>query len=149
MEIKFLNQEEILQIWRTKLWPDRQTPIELVSSMVFLGGYDTAKGDPVFIGFKENSTIIGCNSLHLCSDGSARSRGLYVLPKFRNAGLGSKLLVETIRISKQLGANHCWSFPRAEALKVYCKSGFYVRSNAIFDELENKTNYYVSTIGEN
>jgi GNAT superfamily N-acetyltransferase len=81
-----------------------------------------------------DNKIAGVNSGHKCMDGSYRSRGLFVYPKFRNLGIGYKLLLETINQGKKESAKFVWSYPRNTSWKTYEKAGFILTSDWEYSE---------------
>lgn len=129
--IKFINFDTILPIWQSYLWPDRNSKITESSAMVYLGGYDinNMSCTPTFIGYIQDSKIIGVNSGHSCSDGSFRSRGLYVYPEYRGQGIGIKLLEGVIKIAREKKAKFIWSYPKKSSWSTYEKAGFALSSN--------------------
>lgn len=129
--ITTITWEEILTIWQTKLWPNRQSAIEPSSAMCFLSGYDMAnmQTTPVFIGYKFCNTIIGVNSGHMCADNSFRSRGLYLEKQWRGLGIGIEILKATIQVAKDNKAKFIWSLPRLDSWKTYKSVGFKLASS--------------------
>ena len=71
------------------------------------------------------STLIGVNSGHMCSDGTARSRGLWVDPNHRGRGVGVALLLATILAASKYRPSFVWSFPRKTSLKSYSNAGYF------------------------
>ena len=124
--IRQISFEQILPIWKNELWPDRVSPIESCSSMVYLdNSYTDNFSLPAwFLGCFVDSTIVGVNSGHMCVDGSARSRGLWVNSAYRNNSIGKTLLVETTKIAVIHGATSIWSFPRKSSFSTYAKAEF-------------------------
>jgi len=118
--------ETIRYIWKDYLWPTRTSAIEQHSAMLLNGTFDIKNFDnkATFLLYHDNGSIAGCNSGHLCSDNSYRSRGLYVFPEYRKQGIGKKLLEHTINIGKKENANMIWSYPRYESWKTYQSAGF-------------------------
>lgn len=129
--IQEISFDQLLPIWRTKLWPNRQSEITPNSAMVFLGGYDGSNmhTEPTFWGYITHDTIAGVNSGHMCADGSYRSRGLWVDPGYRNQGIGRKLLLATVQRAQANGASFCWSLPRHQSWPVYQSAGFSLSSD--------------------
>lgn len=128
--IETISFDEIYHIWRNDLWPERISEITPSSAMCYMGGYDVEnmKNNPIFIAYKKREEIRGVNSLHLCIDGSYRSRGLFVYPKFRGEGIGIKLLIETINLAKEHNATFVWSYPKQASWKTYQHAGFSLSS---------------------
>jgi L-amino acid N-acyltransferase YncA len=124
IEIDF---ETILDVWKNKLWPTRNSMIESSSAMSFLGGYDTnnMKKTPTFLSYQITNKIVGVNSIHECDDHGFRSRGLYVDPNYRRKGIGKELLRESIEKS----SNYIWSYPKQESWHIYKSVGFELSSD--------------------
>jgi len=145
--IKKITFDEILPVWRNKLWPDRESKIEPNSAMCFykqnkthpdldhihLEKYDlrNMETEPTFWGAYDGNKLIGVNSGHMCFGKMYRSRGLYVDPDYRHAGLGKKLLLKTIAQGVHEGAILVWSFPKLDVWnKVYKKVDFQITSHS-------------------
>lgn len=88
-----------------------------------------------FYGIERDGEIAGVNSIHLCQDGSARSRGLWVDPKWRGYGFGQQLLKHAIAIARENQATSIWSYPRRSSWTTYYQCGF----NLITDWNESET----------
>ena len=140
--IEKISFDEILPIWRDHLWPDRTSPIESNSAMVYLEGHDmfNMTTNPTFFAYKIDGRIAGVNSGHKCSKGHYRSRGLYVFDEFRGLGIGVKLLLATIDQGRKENAVICWSYPRETSWKTYDIAGFELASK--FEISETGTNAY-------
>jgi len=121
-----IDFETIRCIWKDYLWPSRTSAIETHSAMLLDGTFDIKNfnNKVTFLVYYVNGSIAGCNSGHLCSDNSYRSRGLYVFPQYRKQGIGKKLLEHTINIGKKENANMIWSYPRYESWNTYQSAGF-------------------------
>jgi GNAT superfamily N-acetyltransferase len=78
---------------------------------------------PTFIALYDNNRLIGVNSGHPTGK-SYRSRGLYVFNEYRGNGYGTVLLLETIKVAKELGSTSIWSMPRQTSMKSYASAGF-------------------------
>lgn len=133
VEITF---EEILNVWVNYLWVDRKSPIEPNSAMLYLEGYDLKNFDynPTFYGYYVDGILAGVNSGHMCCDKSYRSRGLYVFPEYRNKGIATLLLSETIFKGSKENASFVWSLPRKESWKAYENAGFELTSDWVNTE---------------
>jgi GNAT superfamily N-acetyltransferase len=82
---------------------------------------------PTFIALYDNNRLIGVNSGHTTGK-TYRSRGLYVFNKYRGNGYGTVLLLETIKVAKELGSTSIWSMPRQTSIKSYASAGFELTS---------------------
>lgn len=136
--IKKILFEQIHEIWKNNLWPNRKSKIETNSAMNFLNGYDmnNMKTNSTFFAYIIDDKIVGVNSGHLCGDSSYRSRGLYVFPTSRNLGIGKKLLLETIAQAKRENAKFVWSYPKQSSWKTYSSAGFTLMSDWHQSELD-------------
>lgn len=125
-----INWKTIYEIWSKYLWPNRTSVIEQTSAMCYLEGFDIKNMDydPKFLAYYFENRIVGVNSGHKCSNGSYRSRGLWVDPKFRKQGIGTALLTATIELAKLEQSNMIWSFPRKSSWSTYKRAGF-IRSS--------------------
>lgn len=145
-----ITYEECLVIWKTKLWANRKSPIESHSAMAYMseridmknfdlpvwfyGLYDigprsilhTPVGPAMFA--KHIPQLVGVNSGHMCSDGSARSRGLWVNPDYKGKAYGKELLLTTIERARFEEATLIWSYPRKTSWSSYSKAGFRLAS---------------------
>lgn len=147
--IEQISWEEILDIWKNHLWPNRTTPIEPTSSMKYLGGYDRKikENPPCFIGARQGGRIIGVNSIFRTGKTEARSRGIWVNPNHRKSGVGLKIMAMCIRtIIEKEGEDieTVWSAPRKTALDFYLRCGFVQTSDFTDDGFEFGPNCYVS-----
>jgi GNAT superfamily N-acetyltransferase len=151
--ISDISYEECLTLWN-RLWSERKSPIESRSHMVIRSqediiaenstyAYSNDVGDPTFLGYFLDGRLVGVNSYH-CVDTTTRSRGLYVLDSYRGKGIAHQLLGEVIR--RAAIDSIVWSFPKDTALSVYLRAGFELNSQACYDALEQKTNYYVKAV---
>ena len=146
-EIRDIDFDIIFSFWKYKLWPDRISPIESHSAMLYMSdNYDIGNFLlPVwYLGYVVDNKIIGVNSGHLCVDGSARSRGLWVDILYRGNGIGIELLRETIKKSKLFDINFVWSFCRQNSKRTYESAGFTMTSEWIPSET-NVNNCYCRT----
>ena len=146
MQVKQIKFKDIKEIWTTRLWANRQTPIKEMSSMQYLGGFDMDiyhKYTPTFFGVFDGQELIGVNSGHRTKDILYRSRGIWVDPNARGRGI-SKLLFGAVEdVAKKEKCSAIWSLPRKAALPAYEKFG-YVKQGDFFDEgVEFGPNCYV------
>ena len=142
MGIKKITFEEALPLWK-ELWYPKQD-IQKRSGRKLLYGFDPSVilNDDIevtYFGFMIYNKIVAVNSGYQY-DGF-RSRGLYVLPEFRNRGFAQELLESTIDEARKLNMTYIWSMPRKSALPVYKKCGFKVLSK--FFEGEYGENCFV------
>lgn len=146
--IKAISWEKILKIWSKELWPNRNSPIETNSAMCFLNGYDmnNMTKTPTFFGYFVNNKIVGVNSGHMCGDNSYRSRGLWVNPEFRNQGIGTLLLKETILQAEKESAKFIWSYPRKSSWNTYFKAGFELSSEWEKSETSDSNAYCIKQL---
>lgn len=152
--IRDITFEECLPLWQV-LWAKRVSPIMSVSAMTLPSMVDMDNnfyrlhttsdniGVPTFLGYFDGDKLVGVNSYHEVA-GTIRSRGLYVLDSHRGKGIACELLGEVIRRAPVETA--VWSFPNSAAFKVYIRAGFEQYSKALFDDLENKHNFYVMVV---
>jgi len=128
--IKTIEYLDILPIWKYHLWPNRTTPIEPNSGMLFLKGHaiQNMHTTPTFFGYFFEDKLVGVNSGHMCFDNTYRSRGLYVCSEYRSKGIGKELLMATIRQGFKENANFVWSYPRFTSKATYESAGFIICS---------------------
>jgi len=144
--IEIIDELNIIPFWQ-QLWPGRQIP--LMSSMLFPKGYDISiykKYKPTYFGYSIDGNIIGVNSGHKTSDTDYRSRGLFVLPEFRNRGVAVKLLEATINQAKEEDCSIVWTVPRDTSLYAYYKAGFDRASDFFETETSAKNCYAIYKI---
>ncbi len=128
-EISF---DEIFPIWNNDLWPNRVSKIESHSAMVYLSDKFSMEQFTLpawYFGVFNNGELLGVNSGHMCSDGSARSRGLWVSPDRRGHGHGLALLNMTSDRASVAGATAVWSYPRRTSWTTYRAAGFQLMSD--------------------
>ena len=127
--LKDIDWDSIYKVWRKNLWPDRSTPIESHSAMLYLGGHDIGNFNyrVFFLGCYKDGKLIGVNSGHKCSDGSYRSRGLWVDPAHRGEGIGQAILRQTLEFRGN--STFVWSYPRQSSWSTYEKVGFSLTSD--------------------
>ena len=147
---KFVIQEisfqGILPYWSI-LWPEKKSPIQLMSSMKYKGGYDIKiynKYSPVFIAmYNESNKIIGVNSGHRTSRQLYRSRGLWIDDNYRGRRLSVHLLKEIENHAVKENCRYIWSIPRKEALRAYESNGYIQTSDFFNNKMEFGPNCYV------
>jgi GNAT superfamily N-acetyltransferase len=140
-KIEKISFRQTYPIWDKYLWPDRVSEITPTSAMSFMGGYDLQNmTSPTFFAYMIDSEIAGVNSGHRTMNDGYRSRGLYVLEKFRGKGIGTALLKATIEQAVKEEASLCWSYPKDTSWNTYAKAGFTLVSD--WESAENGTNAY-------
>ena len=129
--IKTVEYEQILNIWELYLWPERTSKIESHSAMLIYGAIDIHNFEypATYFVYTVDDIIAGCNSGHMCNDNSYRSRGLYVFPRYRNQGIGSRLLNATILQGQKENADFVWSYPKKKSWSTYENVGFSLASD--------------------
>lgn len=146
MELKQITFDQILPVWETKLWPERESEIKEMSSMQYKGGIDMTiyeKYKPTFWGVFDGSQIVGVNSGFKTSDDMYRSRGIWVDPNYRRKGISRMLFKGLFEQAEKEDCNYVWSIPRKSALRAYQDAGF-SQSSGFFDEgMEFGPNCYV------
>ena len=150
MDAKTITFEEISNVWHSKLWPDRVSPIETHSAMTwpFDGNpiefdMDVFNYEPTFFGVFNNNKLIGVNSGHRTKDNIYRSRGIWVDPTYRKIGVAQMLFLMTESQAVRQGCEIIWSIPRKSALKSYTKFGFETVGNYFDEGMEFGPNIYV------
>ena len=95
--------DEIYDTWHDKLWPDRVSKIEPMSSLYWQLPNTIIKDKtifdkytPTFWTIKSGDNIVGVNSGFRTGEKIYRSRGLYVDEEYRNKGLSQILLRQAI-----------------------------------------------------
>jgi len=129
--IRLIDFDTILPVWKEKLWPDRVSAIETHSAMLHLfTEYDMGNFllPSWYHGFYVNGELAGVNSGHMCTDMSARSRGLWVYPKYRQKGIGKQLLIASIDKALIHNSLSVWSYPRKSSWQTYESAGFVLTS---------------------
>lgn len=134
--LKEVTFEDVLPVWKNKLWPGRESEIKSMSSMTCDNGYDMSIYDsyePYFWAVYFNDYIVAVNSGHQTSKHDFRSRGLYTDPSHRGHGLAKQVLNATVVKAKELGLSTVWTIPRKSSMYAYESIGF-VRISDWFDE---------------
>ncbi len=146
MIIKQIDFNTILLVWKNYLWPYRISPIETHSAMMYQSDSISMENFnlPVwFLGAFKDDKLVGVNSGHLCSDGTARSRGLWVNPNYRNQGIGKSLLIKTTEQARHYNATAIWSFPRFSSKKTYEAAGFTISTSWQQSETSDSNAYCI------
>jgi GNAT superfamily N-acetyltransferase len=131
MGIRKITFEEVLSFWK-QLWCPKND-IQKRSGTLLLFGFDKNiitddNIEVTYFGVSINNKIVGVNSGFSPRPFEYRSRGLYVLPKYRKQGISQKLLRATEDEGKKKGYIILWSMPRKSALSAYLKFGFKILS---------------------
>jgi GNAT superfamily N-acetyltransferase len=149
--VQQITFEQILPIWRDKLWPNRVSPIETHSAMTWPSSHPNQPYDTniflypsYFFGVYDKKKLIAVNSGHSTTLREFRSRGLWVDPLYRGQKLAQKILLATIGVAKQEGAHMIWSIPRLTALPAYEKVGFKTVGEQVDEGVEFGPNIYCS-----
>ena len=150
VNIQKLAFEQILPVWSTHLWPDRESAIETHSAMTWPFEGDSADIDmtifereATFWGIWLDGQLVGVNSGHQTTDLHYRSRGLWVDPYYRGRGLAQLLFTMTEWQAREEGAEMIWSIPRKTALRSYTSYGFETVGD-FFGTETAESNIYVS-----
>ena len=146
--LKKITWEEILPMWQEhlsnmsletnsamsllndrKLSEDTENPIWIDVHSYDLQNMETT---PTFWGAFHNDKLVGVNSGHMCLNKLYRSRGLFVLPEYRNLMIAQKLLMKTISQASHEKAIACWSYPKQSVEQVYRHQGFTTSGKEFF-----------------
>ena len=135
--------DEIYDIWHDKLWPNRISKIEPMSSLYWKQPRTIIKDKTIFDKYtptfwiiKSEHEIIGVNSGFRTGEKVYRSRGLYVDVKYRGQGLSQILLRHVVDQGKREDCHWIWSMPRKTVLPVYQKMGFKKRGKWLEEGVE-------------
>ena len=149
MKIIRLTFEQISDIWKEHLWPNRQSPIETHSAMTWPyegipEEYDMKVFEypATFYGVISDYKIVGVNSGHRTTNHQYRSRGIWVDPDHRRKGVSQILFEATKDQAIGEGCRMIWSIPRKTALKAYTKFGFMTVGD-FFNTETSDANIYV------
>lgn len=145
MIFKKTTFDEIFPLWRYGLWPGRKSEIKPTNGIKFMGGYnkEIEKNIPTFFGAFIDNECVAVNSGFATDKFYYRSRGLYVVPKYRKNGVAYKLLAATEEEAIASGHKFLWSMPRESALIVYLLYGFKKASKMFDDNVEFGPNCFV------
>jgi GNAT superfamily N-acetyltransferase len=135
IELKEITFEEILPVWREKLWPGRKSAIEPISVIQHDGTYDMTiqQNTPTFFGCYAGDVLVGVNSGIKTTEVHYRSRGLYVDPAYRGNGIAKTLLKAVDYQATKEGCCIVWTMPRKDAWKTYHYCG-YIQDTDFFNE---------------
>lgn len=139
-------------IWVNQLWPGRKSPVEPLSSMAYLGGYDMnikklyANEAKFFAAMTGGGQVAGVFSGHPTSDQYYRARGLFVFPDFQNNGVGTALVKAVIGAAETAGRSVCWCIPRATNTLFFEMSGFVSVSDPFNNGVEFGPNVYMARV---
>ena len=153
MKADKISFEQIVHIWQTELWPDRQSPIETHSAMTWPYSWpekeidmEIFNYDATFFGVFSKQKLIGVNSGHRSSEVEYRSRGIWVDPAFRKTGVSQLLFEMTEEQAMSEGCEMIWSIPRKTALKAYTKFGFKTVGDYFGTETSDANIYVIKRI---
>lgn len=139
---KRITFDEILPIWKDKLWPGRESAIEPMSAMTWPYEGDPKPIDmsifeyePMFWGVYIDNKLIGVNSGHRTTDQAYRSRGIWVDPAQRGKRISQTLFALLTHQAQIEGCDMVWSIPRKSALQAYTNAGF----QTVGDFIETET----------
>lgn len=148
-QTKKIHYQDILPIWKTKLWPERDSKIEEISCMIYQKGYDIQIFDlykPTFWGIYHENELVAVNSGHRTSEIDYRSRGLWVDTDYRRRGLTKLLFNALFEQAKKEKVSLVWSCPRKTALAAYEANSFQKTSDWFDEGMEFGPNCYVEKI---
>lgn len=145
VEIRRISFEDVLPVWKHKLWPNRLTPIQPVSTIQYLGGYDMEikQSKPSFWGAFESENLIGVLSGFKTSAEKYRCRGLLVEPEFRKRGVAQALFSACQQQAQIENSQFLWSLPRKTAIHSYLLFDFKQTSDWHCEGMEFGPNCYV------
>jgi GNAT superfamily N-acetyltransferase len=145
-----ISFEQICDVWKVELWPERVSDIEPHSAMTwpFEGTpeqYDMNIFEyrPIFWGVYMDDKLVGVNSGHRTTDTQYRSRGIWVDPQYRKHGISQMLFTMTEHQAKLEDCDMIWSIPRKSALPAYSKFGFKTVGEYFDEGMEFGPNIYV------
>ena len=78
----------------------------------------------------DNNYLIGVGRIQLEQNSLARIRFMAVEPRFRNRGIGSKLLRTLEKYALSNNINTCWLLAREEAVPFYEKNNYEISGTA-------------------
>ena len=142
MNVEYITWDDILPIWTHKLWPNRKSKIDPASAIAYpkdmlnitgpVIDMENKKFVPYYMAIRDKE-IISVNSVVMCADGSATSRGLWVNGLYRGQGISKLILTETVNIARNNNASFIWTIPRKTSLPAYQSVGF-KQTSVWFDE---------------
>ena len=152
MLTKKITFEQVLPVWREKLWTGRASAIEPMSAMTWPFEGDPQpinmsifEFEPVFWGVYIDDQLVGVNSGHRTSDTQYRSRGIWVDPAHRGKGIAQQLFMMTEHQAQIENCEMIWSIPIKTALSAYTNFGFQTVGGFIETETSD-ANIYVKKI---
>jgi len=144
-DMRLVDFRTVLPLWR-QLWPERQSPIEPVSTMKYLGGFDTKIAKQYqarFFGMYHSDQLIGVISGHPTSPLHYRTRGIYVLPEYQRHGIGRRLILIAFDAAVASGQQLIWALPRVTSATLFEKCGFTKLTIPVKDRFEFGPHIYV------
>jgi GNAT superfamily N-acetyltransferase len=146
MDLRKITFDEILPMWN-RLWEGRKSPIQPVTSMVYLGGYDLSiktAYTPTFFGIYDGENLVAVNSGVQTADKLYRIRGLYVDPEHRKKGFAIRLLETVCEQGLREECSEIWAMPRkATSYPILLQMGFLKTSEWFEDKVEFGPNCYM------
>ncbi len=115
----------VFPIWRNNLWPERESPIEATSALLFKGGIDMSykSHEAFFLKMEKEGQTVGVVSGQRTRPHEFRFRGLYCFKNFRRQGLGSRLFFEVEKEAKKRGGSSLWGLCRHSKKAFYLSVG--------------------------
>lgn len=138
-----ISFEEIRDVWLKNLWPDRKSILKPVSRVDIDGNINMQMtlGEPKFVCFKDNSTILAVASGHQTDD-LYRMRGLWVDSRFRRQGIGTQLFSFLQKFAiKENKTRACWIMARSNNKLFYEGIGFSV--HIVSNQYEYGPHYFM------
>jgi len=145
IEVRVITFDQIFPMWQ-RLWPERESPIWPVSSMVYKGEWDAAieRSTPTFFGIFDGEQLVAVTSGHKTSDTQYRHRGLYVLESHRRRGYAKELLGRVVAQARKEGCSMVWSLPRqGGSHRCHIEVGFEQTSDWFTEGVEFGPNCYM------
>ncbi len=144
--IKEISFDIIKEIWDIKLWPNRKTSINPMSSIILGGGYDMNiyNFTPTFWGAFVNDKLIGVNSGFQTGNGYYRSRGIWIDPEYRRKNIATELMNKIEETAIKEECHTLWSMPRDTAITFYESFGYEKVSDWFDENVEFGPNCYVT-----
>lgn len=126
IQIKEIDFETVLPIWKERLWPDRKFKIEKTSAIAQDGTIDiqVQNYSVYFFSAVLNDQIVGVISVQQTGQAEYRSRGLWVDENHRSKKIGRALMYFALHFCKEKKALCLWTLARHTAVSFYEKNQF-------------------------